>query len=318
MTETPFGRKVKARLIRAMVQIPLLRRWLNARYLTFTPAQRAVYHWRYSKLFRGWIPRQLQPGAWKVEFASKPIFMPLRAEMMWLDWDTAVSIVGHDVEIKETYAWLVSSEHKPDLFLDIGANYGTHSLLFATHGIPVVSFEPNPSCFDYHEVACKLNGLKPNWEFLALGSGEGTIDLVFPEQDTWHGSTSPETIAAVKAWGPVRTLAVKVATLDGYVHRNAHLADKRRTLMKIDVEGSEIDVLLGAQQTIRRLTPVIIFESNSPNTRPGLAKFMEEIGYNICILPWRHDSASQPLRYAEFMNSPMTNFIAVPSERKVG
>ena len=42
-----------------------------------------------------------------------------------------VSIVGHDIEVKETYAALIASDHRPTLFLDVGANYGLHSILRA-------------------------------------------------------------------------------------------------------------------------------------------------------------------------------------------
>src|ERR1700722_9247274 len=51
---------------------------------------------------------------------------------------------GHDSELKQTYASLIQLEHPPRLVLDIGANYGTHSIIFLSHDIETVSFEPNP------------------------------------------------------------------------------------------------------------------------------------------------------------------------------
>jgi FkbM family methyltransferase len=297
-----------------IVQNPLLRRSLNARYLRLTLKQCELYHARYARMFRSWPHRPSKGGVWKVRFAGKTILMPLRADMLWLDWDSAVAILGHDADIKDKYARLVSSAPKPDLFLDIGANYGTHSLLFAAHGIQVVSFEPNPGCLEFYETACRLNGLKPNWESVAVGACEGTLQLVFPERDTWLGSTDPERIALVQSWGPTRTLEVKVDTVDGYMRRHPDLSVKRRIVMKIDVEGSEIEVLTGGQETIRKSKPLIIFESNTAQTRPPIAKFMTEVGYEIRTLPWGDDRANDPLSYDQFMSSRKTNFIATPRE----
>ncbi|CAA9891487.1 conserved hypothetical protein [Candidatus Methylobacter favarea] len=77
--------------------------------------------------------------------------MPLTSERFWLDWDTAVSITGHDIEIKQTYEALIGSSEPPELFIDIGANYGTHSLLFLVHQIKTITFEPNASCHDFFQ-----------------------------------------------------------------------------------------------------------------------------------------------------------------------
>src|SRR5437667_2890756 len=121
--------------IRAIAASSWSRRVLNDVYLVLTPSQRALFYKSFAKLFRN-NRTQGRDGTWKVAFASKNILMPLTSETFWLDWDTAVSIVGHDIEVKQTYESLIGlSSMKPDLFIDIGANYGTHSVLFLVHGI---------------------------------------------------------------------------------------------------------------------------------------------------------------------------------------
>ena len=56
----------------------------------------------------------------------------------------------------------------------------------------------------------------------------------------------------------VNSLKVKVNTLDNYI--NKHYDCKRKTidLIKIDVEGFEFDVLLGAKGTIKKMRPKFI------------------------------------------------------------
>jgi hypothetical protein len=164
------------------------RQGLNAAYLALTPCHRATFHEWFAKIFRN-TSVQARDGNWTVVFAGKSILMPLVSESLWLDWDTAVSIVGHDIEIKQTYEALIgSSTTKPTLFIDIGANYGTHSLLFLVHGIKTMTFEPNSSCHGCFARLCELNHVTPTIEGVALGAYHGYVKLSYPKRDTWLGS----------------------------------------------------------------------------------------------------------------------------------
>jgi hypothetical protein len=144
--------------------LPWSRTLLNSLYLRMTPGQRSRFHQRLAKGFR---ETRLRPrsGRWEIVFAGKRVVMPLTTERFWLDWDNAVSIVGHDIEIKLTYEALIRSRMRPELFLDVGANYGVHSLLFLAHNIPTITFEPNSTCHAYLHETCKLKRL----EHIAVG-----------------------------------------------------------------------------------------------------------------------------------------------------
>ena len=41
-------------------------------------------------------------SSWRVEFCGKRIVLPLTRDRAWLDWDLAVSVLGHDLEVKQT------------------------------------------------------------------------------------------------------------------------------------------------------------------------------------------------------------------------
>ena len=115
---------------------------LYAIYSLLSIPQRERFHSEFAKLFRNGITRS-RPGTWSVNFAGKDILIPLNPDTLWLDWDLAVSILRHDTELMETYAGLIGHRsYRPQVFVDIGANYGTHSLLFLVHGLPALSFEP--------------------------------------------------------------------------------------------------------------------------------------------------------------------------------
>ena len=97
--------------------------------------------------------------------------------------------------MKKTYAAIVSSSRKPDLFLDVGANYGTHSLLFLAHGIRTWSFEPNARCHPYFIESCGLNAFNPHLEQVAISSQGAKQNSI--SQNTIHGMV-PSAISLLK------------------------------------------------------------------------------------------------------------------------
>jgi FkbM family methyltransferase len=160
-------------------------------------------------------------GAGRVE-RSLPRSDYHRSSWSWLDWDRAVSILSQDNEIKQTYLALIASDNRPAVFLDVGANYGIHSILFLSAGIPVIAFEPNPSCFRHFQTICKLNAIRKSngfavqWEQAAIGNETGLTELVYFEKDTWLGSVAADVQSVMRKWGDVITLQVPLKKLDDF------------------------------------------------------------------------------------------------------
>src|SRR5258708_38648999 len=159
-----------------------------------------------------------EPSAqWTTRFMGHDIFIPLVPDRMWLHWDLAVSMMGHDIEVKQTYSELLSNDIRPDLFFDIGANYGTHSILFQSADIPVIAFEPNPTCFEVYERICKLNDFSTlRWEATVIGSHIGEADLIYPERAPWLCSVSPDVTKVISSHDQTIRHRVAQARLDAY------------------------------------------------------------------------------------------------------
>lgn len=112
---------------------------------------------------------------------------PLDGHDTWLEWDLALSMLGHELEVKHTYLNLIRLQ-RPKLFFAIGANYGLHSTMFLIHGVPTVSFEPNPRCHEYFRKLALRNHVQCDIQQLALGAAEGWVQVSFPDRETWLGS----------------------------------------------------------------------------------------------------------------------------------
>lgn len=306
----PSLRSDLKRLVRFVALHPLSRRGLNLLYHVLSPRQKETFHANFAKVFREAGHPSLR-GAWSVFFAGRHLRLPLDGKESWLEWDLAVSLLGHEVEIKQTYETILKSPQPPKLVFDIGANYGTHSLLFLSHGVPTLSFEPNANCHPYFQRLCTLNHVDCQIETLAFGSKEEEIELCFPENDTWYGTTNPQAIADLSREFSLTRKKVQQTTLDQYVRQHAC----RPELLKIDTEGSELQILQGGLQTLEACRPLVIFESWPTGARTSLFDLFTSLRYKIYRLPLLPDSLPAPLTKDEFCELAGFNFIAMPREK---
>ena len=131
--------------------------------------------------------------------------------------------------------------------IDVGANYGFFSYYLARMGKSVEAFEPLPGCARtisaYRSPRIRVHNV-------ALSSVPGALRLFTPIID---GVPYPANSSFTPVPGPHESTEVPVRTLDEYVFEDV-------CLVKIDVEGHELEVLKGAAQTLRRERPVILVE----------------------------------------------------------
>lgn len=130
--------------------------------------------------------------------------------------------------------------------VDVGAHIGLWSVQLASLFDLVLAFEPVPENFAcLTENAPQQNVRKMR---LALGAHHGDAAM----------RRAPETNSG--CWYAGEGRGVRVAPLDCFGLASVDL-------IKIDVEGNEGQVLLGAQRTIERSAPAIMFEDNGAGPR---------------------------------------------------
>lgn len=132
--------------------------------------------------------------------------------------------------------------------VDVGAHIGIWSLELSRHFDIVHAFEPVQENFDclLENVARRRVCVHPN----ALGDYEGSREMFYP-----LGGNSGMAYVAERYEGSGRASSVEMHLLDSYQFRDVGL-------IKIDVEGYEGNVVLGAIHTIMEYRPVIVFEDN--------------------------------------------------------
>jgi FkbM family methyltransferase len=179
-----------------------------------------------------------------------------------------------------------------DVALDIGANLGAHTLPLAQIVGPtgaVHAFEPQRILFQILCGNVALNEL-PNVRALPFALGRAPGMTKVPALD-YRGANNFGGISLGARMGE----DVPVLTLD-----QLGLAQVR--LIKIDVEGMEIEVLAGARQTLARCRPFLYVENDRAEKAEALVAQLQEDGYRM----WWH---APPLyNPANFLGNPQNVF----------
>jgi len=177
-------------------------------------------------------------------------------------------------------------------FVDVGVNLG--QTLIKAHAIfediQYVGFEPNPSCVHYVQELIKLNELE-KYELFPLGVGSKTevLKLIFFASDE---SDSSATIIEHYRPNNKEDHYIYVPVFD-FHSINSFLPTKTSTLVKIDVEGAELEVLLGLKDWITINQPIFLLEilpvytvENQArlNRQEQIEGLLKELNYKIARL----------------------------------
>lgn len=145
-----------------------------------------------------------------------------------------------------------------DLFIDIGANIGSYSILAGAEvGAEVMAFEPVPVTFSILKENMALNNLGYKAQLYNNGVGNDNGVLRF--------TNSLDTVNhVIKDSNNQAGIAVDIVRIDDTVNID------KPCLIKIDVEGFETEVLRGMEHTLKNdHIKAIIIELNGLGSRYG-------------------------------------------------
>ncbi len=151
------------------------------------------------------------------------------------------------------------------LFVDVGANIGNHALFAAAVcGARVLAFEPSPKLAEHCAANLDANGVGERATVFRLGVGscKGRARL----RPGPAGNAGMTRLEAGQG-------EVEVVRLDDVLEGMSPAA------IKVDVEGMEAAVLLGAQETILRTRPVLYVETATAEELAAVQAVLSPLGY---------------------------------------
>jgi len=153
--------------------------------------------------------------------------------------------------------------------VDVGANVGNHTVFFAAIlGAPVIAFEPYGPNHDLLQLNIAANGIagQVTSYHVALGEQDGNGSARIGD------AANLGTVSISQGGGEIT-----IRSLDRILLNQP--ACRPIGLIKIDVEGNEVAVLAGAQQTIRRWQPDIVVEADGDDRFLAIVRQLHDHGY---------------------------------------
>jgi FkbM family methyltransferase len=159
-----------------------------------------------------------------------------------------------------------------DVVYDVGANVGIYSLYASVkvgNSGSVYAFEPLERNLNYLRQHLSLNNLQ-NCTVLATAICHTEGTLAFSAAD-WQPS-----MGRLSTSGEIK---VPSTTLDSCVYGEKRL--RPPSLIKIDVEGAEFEVLSGATKSISEFHPIIFLEIHGTELHRSCCEFLLAKGYSV-------------------------------------
>ena len=157
-----------------------------------------------------------------------------------------------DIPDKEEIQFLRNHTDKHTVFIDLGAHIGSYSVCLADKAMYSIAFEPHPVVVKWCRMNFLLNGMDEHYVHqIALSNKNGTVRFTTDRNQAQNHITVSKT----------KSIEVISMSLDAFV-QNQNLSRKLSYVIKIDVEGEEMNVLKGARQFLQSY-PIkgIVYES---------------------------------------------------------
>jgi FkbM family methyltransferase len=189
-----------------------------------------------------------------------PVVLPFAEHSRLLAWKGLTGATGNlycGLDEYEDMAFILHFLREGDQFVDVGANIGSYAVLAGSEvGADVIAVEPVPDTFKTLQDNIGLNGLTNKVRALNLGLGGSNRVLRFTHtlDTTNHVATEEDH----------DTIEVQIEQFDRIVRID------RVTVVKIDVEGYETEVLRGMEGALRDPNVMaIVLELNGSGERYG-------------------------------------------------
>lgn len=173
-------------------------------------------------------------------------------------------------ENSERFFWKLLCE-KSNHVIDIGANTGIYSVIAKAMGCEnVYAFEPLPSNQKLFEKNLQLNNFSIYFFPFAIGEKNEKITLFYGKDFEHNYSASLDKEFVSKMYNQVNQINIQVKSLDTIENI------KKIDLMKLDIEGYEIQALKGMNENLNKNKPSLLIEILDENNFQKLLEILSD------------------------------------------
>lgn len=177
---------------------------------------------------------------------------------------------------------LLDEVEPADVFWDIGANIGTHSCYVGQRVSDVISIEPHPWTALRLVENCRMNDVDATVLEMALSNESGTTELCIP--DRFDDELGVGTFTTKDHDDTNTVCSAPVTTGDSALTEHDL---PRPTVLKIDVEGAEYDVLRGFETALESCRAIFCEVHERYVDSDPIVDLLTNNGYSVKLLRTR-------------------------------
>jgi len=160
---------------------------------------------------------------------------------------------------------------KNGVFIDVGANIGRYVIQLTNKASKIIAFEPSPDTFKTLNKNIEINNIS-NVETHQVALWNKDEPLEF-----YIYTSSGRNSVGIKPGTIIKKIIVQGKRFQTFIE-NGIVKLNRLDLVKIDVEGSEYEVIQGMEVMLKTFYPRLIVEIKEPNEIKVIQK-LKQIGY---------------------------------------
>lgn len=193
-----------------------------------------------------------------------------------------------------------------DVIIEIGSNIGTHTVPLAKHlsnGGKIYSFEPqsqNRRLLEQNIKDNDIENVKISKIAISSGAGKAYMNTFANDKLSNYGD------ARIFRDEFDNSECVQVKTLDEFFYNN-YAGENSVRLIKFDVQGQELNVIIGSEKLINEYKPILYLENDNPETSKKLIDKIKSLGY---IMFWHLPPLFNPNNYLKNSKNIFPNIIS--------
>ncbi len=204
---------------------------------------------------------------------------------MWYRSDD--KFIGQRIALKKYEEYeselILRNINKNSVAVDVGANIGYYTLLLAKICKKVYAFEPDKNCFEILVKNIKENKLINVVAMnKAVSDGEGKVKFIVDKENLGNSRIKSQRDCFAK---PRNDVFIETIKID-------EIIKEKVDLIKIDTQGWEPKVILGAKRIIKKYKPIIFMEYSPQSYKEnnldskGMINFLKQIYKNIFTIDY--------------------------------